>query len=171
MLVGRFHSTNLALWDDTVRGRGGFSGIDFAFRSLADNFWRTVCVEGVSDRLQRKEKASRTANKQDNSGFDANNPRKPDPERTVLERVQELTWALLDETITDDEKSLLDTLLLTGDAARTRYLECVQMHTDLMFHFAEPAKTVAKSGSQATVLSFLNAGAATLDMPSPRTAE
>jgi hypothetical protein len=111
------------------------------------------------------------ADKQDNSGFDATNPRQNDPEQTVLERIQELTWALLDETITDDEKSLLDTLLLTGDAARNRYIECVQLHTDLMFHFAEPAKAGAKSGSQAAVLSFLNAGPATLNIPSPRNAE
>jgi hypothetical protein len=170
-MLRRIRSTNLALGDDTVRGRWPFYRHDFAFRSVAHNFWRTVCVEGVSDRLQRKEEASRMANKQNNSGFDANNPRQDDPEQMVLERIQELTWALLDETITDDEKSLLDTLLLTGDAARNRYLECVQLHTDLTFHFAEPVKAGAKSGSPATVLSFLNAGTATLDMPSPRTAE
>jgi hypothetical protein len=91
-----------------------------------------------------------------------------DPEMTVLERVQELTWALLDEDISDDEMSLLDTLLLTGDKARERYIECIQLHTDLMAHYAEP-KTAA--GSKSPVLSFLNAGSSSIEMPSPRTVD
>jgi len=90
-----------------------------------------------------------------------------DPEMTVLERVQELTWALLDEDISDDEMSLLDTLLLTGDDARERYIECVQLHTDLMGHYSEPKMPSEKS----PVLSFLNAGASPLNMPAPRTAD
>ncbi len=65
--------------------------------------------------------------------------RTPDTsQETVLERVQELTWALLDGHITDDELSLLDTLLLTGDDARNRYLECVRLHSDLIAHYAAP---------------------------------
>jgi hypothetical protein len=72
---------------------------------------------------------------------------------TVRERVQELTWALLDEQITEDEKSLLDTLLLSDDKARRCYLECVTLHADLMGHFSEkPAG--AKAGTS-NVLSFL----------------
>ena len=55
---------------------------------------------------------------------------------SVLDRVQELTWALLDEQITDDEMMLLETLLLADEAARRRYLECVQLHTDLLAHYA-----------------------------------
>jgi hypothetical protein len=69
-----------------------------------------------------------------------------------------LTWALLDEDITDDEASLLDTLLLTGEAARNRYVECVQLHTDLMAHFGEPTKATGKDKSISPVLSFLDAG-------------
>jgi hypothetical protein len=101
-----------------------------------------------------------------------NDSRNDDPEATVLERVQELTWALLDEDISDDEMSLLDTLLLTGDKARDRYIECIQLHTDLMAHYAEP-KTAAGGvgGSKSPVLSFLNAGSSPNEMPSPRTAE
>jgi hypothetical protein len=72
---------------------------------------------------------------------------------TVRERVQELTWALLDEQITDDEKSLLDTLLLSDDNARRHYMECIQLHTDLLaFYAAKPAKSGAAGSA---VLSFL----------------
>ena len=60
-----------------------------------------------------------------------------DPTRSCNERVQELTWALLDEQISDDEMSLLDNLLLSDDAARRRYIDCVQLHTDLMQHFRQ----------------------------------
>ena len=108
------------------------------------------------------------ASKNNDSRSDSNDSRAQDPETTVLERVQELTWALLDQDISDDEMSLLDTLLLTGDKARDRYVECIQLHTDLMAHYAEP-KTA--SGSKSPVLSFLNAGSSPIEMPSPRTAE
>jgi hypothetical protein len=101
-----------------------------------------------------------------------NDSRGNDPELTVLERVQELTWALLDEDISDDEMSLLDTLLLTGDKARDRYIECIQLHTDLMAHYAEPKTAVGgAAGSKSPVLSFLNAGSSSIEMPSPRTVD
>jgi hypothetical protein len=78
---------------------------------------------------------------------------------TVLERVQELTWALVDEQITDDELSLLDSLLLSDDKARARYVECVQLHAALTMHYATGAKAAgATSGSKSPVLGFLNAG-------------
>jgi hypothetical protein len=80
---------------------------------------------------------------------------------TVRERVQELTWALLDEAITEDEKSLLDTLLLSDDKARRCYLECVTLHADLMAHFSEKP-----AGTAATKLSFLTClGNAPTDFP------
>jgi hypothetical protein len=97
-------------------------------------------------------------------------PRRDDPQRTVLERVQELTWALLDGEISDDEMSLLDTLLLTGDDARNRYIECVQLHTDLMAHYAEPRHAAGKGSAQSTALSFLNTSPS-IDLPSSRGAE
>jgi hypothetical protein len=72
---------------------------------------------------------------------------------TVRERVQELTWALLDDEITDDEKSLLDTLLLSDDKARRCYLECVMLHADLLAHYS--TKPAAAGVGAETVLSFL----------------
>jgi hypothetical protein len=110
------------------------------------------------------------ARKKNDSRSNANEPRGVDPERTVLERVQELTWALLDGEISDDEMSLLDTLLLTGDDARNRYIECVQLHTDLMAHYAEPSKSAEKASLQSPVLNFLSASR-TVDLPSSRASE
>ena len=66
-------------------------------------------------------------------------PTKHDRDPVVLERVQELTWALVDEQITDDEMRLLDNLLLSDDEARGTYIGCMQLHTDLMDHFAASA--------------------------------
>jgi hypothetical protein len=97
--------------------------------------------------------------------------RRDDPQHTVLERVQELTWALLDGEISDDEMSLLDTLLLTGDDARNRYIECVQLHTDLMSHYAKPSEASGKHSSQSPVFSILNVGPSSVEMPSSQTSD
>ena len=77
-----------------------------------------------------------------------------DGDSTVRDRVQELTWALMDEQISNDEFRLLDSLLLSDDAARGTYIDCVQLHSDLMFHFADPTKN-PPAGGKAPVLSFL----------------
>ena len=111
------------------------------------------------------------ASKRNDSAFDPNRPRRDDPDQTVTERVQELTWALLDGEISDDALSLLDTLLLTGDAARQRYIECVQLHTDLMAHYAEPSRTAAIVASKSSVLSFVDTGSSPLDMSSQAAAD
>jgi hypothetical protein len=81
----------------------------------------------------------------------------------ISERVQELTWALLDEQITDDEFGLLDSLLLSDEKARQSYVGCVQLHADLVAHFADPAPKKTASGTQ--VLGFL-AGDPLLSLPS-----
>ena len=73
---------------------------------------------------------------------------------TVQERVEELTWALVDEQINDDEFRLLDTLLLSDDAARGTYIDCMQLHTDLTVHYAEKAARSQPDG-KSPVLGFL----------------
>ena len=77
----------------------------------------------------------------------------------VLERVRELTWALLDEQISSDEKTLLETLLLSCDEARKMYVECVQLHAGLADHFADRSATQKPStATTSPILGFLNAG-------------
>ena len=56
----------------------------------------------------------------------SNSTETPKPENgdpVVNARVQELTWALIDEQITDDEFELLETLLLSDDHARSTYID------------------------------------------------
>src|SRR5262245_30023115 len=80
----------------------------------------------------------------------------PQRDPVVGERVQELTWALVDEQISDDEMRLLDNLLLSDDEARQTYVDCVQLHTDLMYHFREPSEKNSPRTGKSLVLGFLN---------------
>ena len=81
-------------------------------------------------------------------------PSSKSDDRVISERVQELTWALLDEQISDDEFGLLDNLLLSDEKARQSYVGCVQLHAELMAHFADPAKKKTTASTQ--VLGFLS---------------
>jgi hypothetical protein len=79
----------------------------------------------------------------------------------VQECVQELTWALIDDQISDDEMRLLDTLLLSDDDARTTYVGCMQLHTNLIEHFSPTPVGPTK----ATVLGFLQGIAPNIGVP------
>ena len=77
---------------------------------------------------------------------------------TVVERVQELTWALLDGQINDDETALLDSLLLGSSEARDAYRRCVEMHVELQSHFASKGPQAAKPTAPGSpILGFLHA--------------
>lgn len=76
---------------------------------------------------------------------------------SVVDVVQQLTWAVLDDQITDDEIDLLDSLLLSDDEARQNYVGCVQLHVGLLEHFATDSAEGDRSGAS-SVLSFLNEG-------------
>jgi hypothetical protein len=69
----------------------------------------------------------------------------------VLQRVQELTWATIDDLASDDDVRLLESLLLSDDEAVNDYVGCVQLHVDLMAEFAPEAAQPGKSA-----LAFLN---------------
>lgn len=81
-----------------------------------------------------------------------NSAERPDSS-VVCERVRELTWALLDEQINDDEFDLLENLLLSDANARDSYLRCIDMHSGLMTEFASPT---LETGGKSPVLGFLN---------------
>jgi hypothetical protein len=85
---------------------------------------------------------------------DAGNSAGNGGDSTVQERVEELTWALVDEQISDDEFRLLDTLLLSDNAARGTYIDCMQLHTDLTLHFTEQQAKSQPDG-KSPVLGFL----------------
>jgi ribosomal protein L1 len=67
--------------------------------------------------------------------------------------VQELVWAMLDEQISEDDFRRLDELLRHDEEARRLYLQCVQMHVDLMNYYAAKDTTTV-SGSVGLPLSI-----------------
>ena len=71
------------------------------------------------------------------------------------ERVREITWALVDEHIEDAEWSELQTLLTDSTEARLTYIEAMQLHTDLLYHFQDQHADEAGGKPRTTVLSFL----------------
>src|SRR3954467_11079900 len=77
-------------------------------------------------------------------------------DRVISDRVQELTWALLDEQINDDEFMLLENLLLSDEETVDTYLGCTRLHADLMAHFAgPPVNSGSMVGSGSQILGFL----------------
>ena len=84
----------------------------------------------------------------------------------VQDRVQELTWALLDERISENEIVQLNQLLLGNDKSRDTYIQCVQLHADLHARFTgsrhlDGATPPVKS----PVLGFLPVEMFPLDVP------
>jgi hypothetical protein len=73
----------------------------------------------------------------------------------TIERVHELSWALFDEQITDEQMAELEARLLSDATARDAYIRCVQLHTDLSAHFAKPEQSVAGSATKTPILGFL----------------
>lgn len=82
-------------------------------------------------------------------------------ESAVLERVQELTWEMVDNEISDDELRLLENLLLSDSQARSTYVDCIQLHTDLLAYYAKPAD--GATATTAPALSFLGGGLPPID--------
>jgi hypothetical protein len=80
----------------------------------------------------------------------------PQGDAPVRERVRELTWAAIDEVATDDDVRLLDSLLLSDDEAVEDYVGCVQLHVDLLAHFATGSGSATEPGKSA--FGFLNGG-------------
>jgi hypothetical protein len=92
------------------------------------------------------------SDKQDRSRGDFSAARADD--QVISDRVQELSWALIDGQISDDEFALLDNLLLADEKARDSYLGCVQLHAELTGFFADPAGKKTPGSTQ--VLGFLS---------------
>lgn len=75
-----------------------------------------------------------------------------------LERVQELTSAMLEDVISDAEFAELERLLLEDESARASYLHSVQLHADLAAHFAPPAEQRPATTTTIPILSSLGDG-------------
>ena len=53
----------------------------------------------------------------------------------LLEQAEGLIWALLDDEIETTDLKRLESLIQAHEQVRQRYVDCVQMHTDLHQHF------------------------------------
>lgn len=58
----------------------------------------------------------------------------------ILDEAESLIWALLDEQIEDVDTAKLSQLLEQNALVRERYLECVQLHVNLMEHFGQKSE-------------------------------
>jgi hypothetical protein len=89
----------------------------------------------------------------------ATNPENVETEDTgPIPRVHELTWALVDEQITDAQMEELETLLLGDSVARNAYVRCMQLHADLASHFVMQVEPDDKTATKTPILGFLNEG-------------
>ena len=66
--------------------------------------------------------------------------------------VQNLVWSLLDEQITETDQQRLEELISGDREAMRIYLQCVQMHADLQFHYANERAQAAPSTAPPIVL-------------------
>jgi hypothetical protein len=149
-------STNRHGRDDTDFGALRSRSAPFLHLFEKSIFALLVCVQVRGSRRETTQWVDREmTDKQGESRGDFSAARVDN--RVISDRVQELTWALLDEQINDDEFILLDNLLLSDEKARSSYIGCVQLHTDLMAHFAVPTGKAGATGAGSPVLGFLNA--------------
>lgn len=85
-----------------------------------------------------------------------------DAENERLADFEQLVWALLDDQISDDDRSRLEQLIASDEQARETYVQCVQMHVDLQDHFAGTTKPAIPPNeskpAKSPVLGFLNQG-------------
>lgn len=100
----------------------------------------------------------------------ANKPQKDSVsgDNSVISRVHDLTWALVDEQITDEQMTELEALLLGDTIARDAYIRCIQLHADLTTEYQKPSEKAKKS---TPVLGFLgDASLSGLNLPQAKDA-
>ena len=69
----------------------------------------------------------------DVEGFDESDESE-DPRVT---EVRSLVWSMLDETISADEIKYLEELIVEDEVARQTYIQCVRLHSDLQYYYAQ----------------------------------
>ncbi len=63
----------------------------------------------------------------------------------IPEDLEGLVWAMLDGQISEDELGRLDALLRDDEEVRRLYLQCVQLHVDLVDFYAATHNTAVQS--------------------------
>ena len=95
------------------------------------------------------------------------NPEAPDSLKTEFDEqqlhVQHLAWALLDDRITDEERTQFNDLMTTDTDARATYIDCVQLHVDLHDYYCSEQGDLPDGIDQAPIVPSLPP----LDLPTP----
>lgn len=63
------------------------------------------------------------------------------------ERVLELTWALVDDHLEEAAWNELQKSLVDSAAARQAYIQAMQLHTDLLFHYKDQRPADSTQGT------------------------
>jgi hypothetical protein len=61
-----------------------------------------------------------------------------DDTELLIEEVQQLVWALVDDVATEEQVRRLEALVLQHAAARKTYVDCMALHAELHCMFAPP---------------------------------
>ena len=83
------------------------------------------------------------------------NERLPAPSVDMLDKAERLIWQLLDDNLPEEDADELQTMIKENDFVRKLYLECVQIHTELLGHFAKKPKIDIPELSKPPVLGSL----------------
>jgi hypothetical protein len=59
----------------------------------------------------------------------------------LLAQAEEMIWSLLDDNLPEADVPRLEKMFKDNGNVRNRYLECVQLHADLLGHFGRAAKS------------------------------
>ena len=87
---------------------------------------------------------------------------------SVLEEAEQLIWSLLDEQVEETNVKRLETLLRENEQVRRRYVECVQLHSDLVKYFNPDGKPPYPAQGNSPVLGSLgNLGQESDTLPLP----
>ncbi|MCE9553558.1 MAG: hypothetical protein K8T91_09335 [Planctomycetes bacterium] len=76
----------------------------------------------------------------------------------LMEEVQQLVWALVDEVATDEQIRRLENLVLEHAAARRAYVDCMSLHAELhcMFSPPRPVQPIAMGNTPAAKAPIFN---------------
>lgn len=84
----------------------------------------------------------------------------------MLDQVDLLVSELLDDVISDDRFVKLEQMLESSEAARKRYVQGMQLHSDLVQHF-QPEKGADLANGNSPILGMLSQADPTSAGPSP----
>jgi hypothetical protein len=84
--------------------------------------------------------AAHTRSEQERFAMTTDSQDSHNPTQERLAQAEEMIWSLLDGNLPEADRARLEEMIKDDGDIRNRYVECVQLHTDLAEHFAGRAK-------------------------------